>query len=76
MQCKKCSQSGPEGQEHYHIIVEKGVVTGVWLISGSGYWDRELEKDEYFVEYKEDWQKPKLYQGKSMCELEECDCGK
>ena len=51
MQCKKCFYI-PDGESHYHITVEKGKVTSVWFVSGSGYWDRELEKDEYFVEYE------------------------
>jgi hypothetical protein len=47
----------------------------VWFVSGSGYWDRKLEKDEYFVEYKtEEWLTPKVYTGKSMCETGTCDC--
>ena len=73
MQCEKCSYTGPEGEDHYHIVVANGRVTKVWFVSGSGYWDRELEKEEYFVEYK-DWLVPKVYQGKSMCELGECEC--
>ena len=52
--CKKCSYTGPEGEAHYHITVEHGVVTQVDYISASGYWDRELEKDEWFVEYTDD----------------------
>jgi hypothetical protein len=32
-------------------MVEGGAVTGLWQVSGDGYWDRELEKTEYFVEY-------------------------
>jgi hypothetical protein len=52
MQCEKCSYTGPEGEDHYHIEVENGIVTKVWFVSGNGCWDRELEKDEYFVEYK------------------------
>ena len=39
---------------HYHITVEHGVVTTVDYLSANGYWDRELEKDEWFVEYKDD----------------------
>jgi hypothetical protein len=54
MQCEKCSYTGPEGEAHYHITVERGVVTQVDYISASGYWDRELEPDEWFVEYKDD----------------------
>jgi hypothetical protein len=54
MNCEKCSYTGPEGESHYHIVVVDGEVTGVWFVSRSGYWDRELEKDEYFVEYKGD----------------------
>jgi len=26
----------------------------VWYMSADGYWDRDLEKDEYFVEYRKD----------------------
>jgi hypothetical protein len=52
--CNKCSYTGPEGEAHYHIVVEKGKVTEVWYMSGSGYWDRDLEPDEWFVEYKDD----------------------
>jgi hypothetical protein len=37
--------------DHYHITVVHGVVTQVDFLSGNGYWDRELEKDEWFVEY-------------------------
>lgn len=51
MQCEKCASTGPEGQEHYHIIVTDGRVSAVWYISSSGYWDRELTPDEYFVAY-------------------------
>jgi hypothetical protein len=54
VQCEKCSYTGPEGEDHYHIIVEKGTVIQVDFVSGNGYWDRELEKDEYFVEYIKD----------------------
>jgi hypothetical protein len=50
MQCEKCSYIGQEGKSHYHIVIENGVITTVWFISGDGYWDRELEKDEWFVE--------------------------
>ena len=57
MQCEKCSYTGPEGEDHYHIVVEKGQVTEVWYVSGDGYWDRELERDEYFVEYQKDSRK-------------------
>lgn len=51
MDCKQCALTGPEGNNHYHIIVEHGEVTEVWFVSGSGYWDRKLEPDEYTVEY-------------------------
>jgi hypothetical protein len=54
MQCEKCSFTGPEGEAHYHITVVNGVVTQVDYISANGYWDRELEPDEWFVEYKKD----------------------
>jgi hypothetical protein len=73
MQCNKCSRGDPVGEAHYHIIVENGKVTAVWYLSANGYWDRDLEKDEYFVEYrkdprfgrsvKEDWLEPRLYKG-------------
>lgn len=53
MQCRRCAVTGPEGEAHYHVMVEGGVVTGLWQVSGDGYWDRELEKTEYFVEYKD-----------------------
>jgi hypothetical protein len=39
---------------HYHITVAHGVVKTVDYISANGYWDRELEKDEWFVEYTDD----------------------
>jgi hypothetical protein len=51
--CDTCSKE----EVHYHIVVEKGKVTEVWYMSADGYWDRDLEKDEYFVEYREDPQK-------------------
>jgi hypothetical protein len=50
MQCEKCSYTGPEGEDHYHINVAHGVVTEVWFVSGNGYWDRELEKDEWVAQ--------------------------
>lgn len=53
MQCYKCRFTGPEGQSHHHMIVENGKVVRVEYISADGYWDRELEKSEYFLEYKE-----------------------
>ena len=50
IQCDACfNQEG-----HYHIIVEHGKVTDVWYMSADGYWDRDLEQDEYFVEYQDD----------------------
>jgi hypothetical protein len=52
MPCKQCSRGDPVGEAHYHIIVENGKVTEVWYLSANGYWDRDLEKDEYFVEYR------------------------
>jgi hypothetical protein len=85
MQCIICSCTGLEGTAHFHIVVEKGKVTTVHYMSASGYWDRELGRGEYFVEYKEDekgevpanpdpaksdWLIPKLYKGKSMHEEE------
>jgi hypothetical protein len=54
MQCLKCSFTGPEGETHYHIVVENGIVKTVWYISANGLWDRELESDEWFVEYSDD----------------------
>ena len=55
MQCETCSYTGPpEGKHHYHITVKNGQVTQVDFVSDNGYWDRELEKDEYFVEYIKD----------------------
>jgi hypothetical protein len=48
MTCDICLKE--EG--HYHIMIENGVVTSVWYVSANGYWDRELEKDEWFVECK------------------------
>jgi hypothetical protein len=50
--CKKCSYGDPMGEAHYHIVVEHGRVIQVDYLSADGYWDRELEKDEYFVEYR------------------------
>ena len=38
---------------HHHITVEHGVIRTVDYFSANGYWDRELEKDEWFVEYKD-----------------------
>lgn len=49
-QCDTCFNE----EAHHHIIVENGKVTEVWYLSADGYWDRDLEKDEYFVEYKGD----------------------
>ena len=54
MRCKPCSMGDPKSWEHYHIIVENGVVTGVTYVSDDGTSDRELEKDEWFVEYSDD----------------------
>jgi hypothetical protein len=54
MPCEKCSYGDPIGEAHYHIIVEKGKVTEVWYMSADGYWDRDLEPDEWFAEYKDD----------------------
>ena len=53
MQCDKCRSAEPDSRPHYHIIVVKAQVVDVWYVSGDGYWDRELEKDEYFVEYRD-----------------------
>lgn len=54
MQCELCAFGDPVSKTHYHVIVENGVVTHLWYLSANGYWDRELEKDEYLVEYKND----------------------
>ena len=54
MRCKPCSIGDPKSWAHYHIIVKNGVVTDVWYISADDYWDRDLEKDEWFVEYSDD----------------------
>ena len=54
MRCKPCSMRDPISWAHYHIIVKHGVVTEVWYISADGYWDRDLEIDERFVEYSDD----------------------
>ena len=54
MRCEPCSMGDPISWAHYHIIVKNGVVTDVWYISADGYWDRDLEKDEWFVEYSDD----------------------
>ena len=54
MRCKPCSMGDPISWAHYHIIVKNGVVTDMWYVSADGYWDRELEKDEWFVEYSDD----------------------
>jgi hypothetical protein len=53
MRCKPCSIGDPKSWAHYHIIVKNGVITDVWYVSDDGYWDRELEKDEWFVEYSD-----------------------
>jgi hypothetical protein len=53
MACEKCSFGDPVGEAHYHIVVEKGKVIEVWYLSANGYWDRDLEPDEFFVEYRE-----------------------
>jgi hypothetical protein len=53
MSCKPCSIGDPKSWEHYHIIVKNGVVTDVTYVSDHGTWDRELEKDEWFVEYSD-----------------------
>jgi hypothetical protein len=45
---------------HYHITVEHGIVRTVDYISANGYWDRELEKDEWFVKYTDDCQVARL----------------
>ena len=51
-ECRKCSYGDPIGEAHYHITVEHGRVIQVDYVSADGYWDRELEPDEWFVEYK------------------------
>jgi hypothetical protein len=48
MSCDTCFKE----EAHYHIVVEQGKVTEVWYVSADGYWDRDLRKDEYFVEYR------------------------
>jgi hypothetical protein len=53
MSCKPCSIGDPKSWAHYHIIVKNGVVTDVTYVSDDGTWDRELEKDEWFVEYSD-----------------------
>jgi hypothetical protein len=53
MRCKPCSMGDPKSWEHHHIIVKNGVVTDVTYVSDDGTWDRELEKDEWFVEYSD-----------------------
>jgi hypothetical protein len=53
MPCDRCAAAA----EHYHIIVEKDMVTGVEYDSGNGY-SRYLNKDEYVVEYREKPKKP------------------
>jgi hypothetical protein len=40
--------------DYFKIIVENGIVNAVWYISESGYWDRELEEQEYSVEYNDE----------------------
>ena len=61
--CKKCSFGDPWGEAHYHIVVEKGKVIEVWYMSADGYWDRDVEPDEFVVEYREEpkkfWPFPK-----------------
>jgi hypothetical protein len=52
MKCIKCS--GVREGAHYHIKIEHGVVTSVSYASSDGYWDRELEKEEYVVDYKDE----------------------
>src|SRR4051794_12452628 len=41
-------------ESHYHIVVAEGVITTVRFVSANGYWDRELEKEEWFVENTDD----------------------
>jgi hypothetical protein len=48
MTCQSCLKE----KAHYHIFVENGVVMAVHYFSADGYWDRTLDEDEYFVEYK------------------------
>jgi hypothetical protein len=49
MGCKRCLMGDPMSKAHYHIVVKNGVVTEVWYTDG--YWDHELEKGAWFVEY-------------------------
>jgi hypothetical protein len=51
-QCDSCFKE----KVHYHIIVKRGVVKAVlyFEFAGNGCLDRELEKDEWFVEYIDD----------------------
>jgi hypothetical protein len=47
--CALCLKKGP----HFHIIVEKGWVTSVEYISTKSYWNRELDKDEYTIGFRD-----------------------
>jgi hypothetical protein len=46
MRCDACMRE----EAHYHIIVAEGKVQEVWYVSSNGYWDRQLDPDEYFLE--------------------------
>ena len=41
-----------DGKAYYHIVVEDGKVVSVDYVSATGYWDREIEPDELFVEHR------------------------
>jgi hypothetical protein len=47
--CALCLKKGP----HFHIIIENRWVTSVEYISTKSYWNRELDKDEYTVGYRD-----------------------
>ena len=51
-QCESCFKE----KVHYHIIVKRGVVKAVlyFEFAGNGCLERELEKDEWFVQYLDD----------------------
>ena len=51
-QCDSCFKE----KAHYHIIVKRGTVKAVlyFEFAGNGCLDRELEKDEWFVQYLDD----------------------
>ena len=51
MRCHKCSFLGVQAKReaHYHIVLRAGNVVSVSFLSMYGYWDRELDPDEYVV---------------------------